>query len=730
MKNKIFGDRYKIIDKLGEGGMATVYIALDMRLNRKVAIKILHQHLTNNFEIKQRFYLEAKIISTLEHPNILKIYDFSGEHSKDLWIVMELLNGENLNKFARKFNAATVHPIIATCIICEILKALQEAHSLNLVHRDIKPENVMILKDGRIKLMDFGIAKTVSTTSLTMTGTFMGSPSYMSPEQIRGAEVDERSDIYSLGVVFYELITGRLPYKGNSTHDVILKICEGKYHPPKKYIPNIPDDLNDIIMKAMNLYPNKRYQKAYTFASDLNIFLALNGFEESHIELERYFTNREHFEQRLKMLNFTTDNNLEPSYRYYTEQDAKILNNPPQPKKDNTQLKTQTKDKKSPIQINIINNSSKQSHINPDTQPIKQKINNSSHHIHTPSIETHITAPKKLKNNYNLFKNNAFIRTIPIYQPPKKISFKKISKSLHLFKNPTLYNKKNISYYILSFIIFGIIITILSIIFINITTHIKSNQQSQPDKTQTVKNIVKKTELPVNKIIEKLDMTPKEPNMTKQKNQSKPSSLSPKTSNTKSSSNNKIDTKKKTYPKNNTTKPQIPTKNNTYSTKSTLKPKTKNISKFQMFNRSTTDISNTNTYLHTATQPTKSKTTQTVKNISQPDNININNQKQYKETNINTNKTNIHKKLTSNSALSFAEIIIQSQPAAEIYINGKKIGTTIDYTTSSGMIRLKHGKYVLELKRPGYEPYLLMLNLNPGEIKHIKNIKLKVKKNI
>lgn len=306
MRHVVLGGRYQVMDRLGEGGMAVVYTALDRKLNRLVAIKVLHQHFSENAEIRQRFEQEATAISAMDHPNIVKVYDFSGPDSRELWIVTEILKGLNLARFAKTFPYACVHPIIATAIICELCKALDHAHHNEIVHRDIKPENVMISDQGLVKLMDFGIAKNLHAENMTQTGTFMGSPSYMSPEQVRGRNIDHRSDLYSLGVAFYEIVTGRLPYTGSSTHDVIIKIVEGEFTEPRQWTPSLPIELNQIICKAIDKDPMLRFQSARSFARNLESFLSINGFDESHIELERFFSDRKSFELRLTRLSFNT----------------------------------------------------------------------------------------------------------------------------------------------------------------------------------------------------------------------------------------------------------------------------------------------------------------------------------------------------------------------------------------------------------------------------------------
>lgn len=291
MQKELLGQRYRLIDRIGEGGMAYVYLAVDEKLGRKVAVKVLHSHMEKNPDIRKRFQLEAQAISSLDHPNIVKIYDFSGDQSEKLWIVTEVITGSNLADYLAQQRDNRLHMIVATCIVREITKALTRAHAQKIVHRDIKPENVMLTLDGRIKLMDFGIAKDMQHTGMTMTGTFMGSPSYMSPEQIRGKDIDFKTDIYSVAVLYYEILTGRLPFVGKTTHDVVMRIMEGVYTFPRFIISDILPEIDQEIIRAMSMDPKKRHESIEEFGFLLDSTLKKAGFDESHIELERYTKN-------------------------------------------------------------------------------------------------------------------------------------------------------------------------------------------------------------------------------------------------------------------------------------------------------------------------------------------------------------------------------------------------------------------------------------------------------
>lgn len=298
----MIGDRYRVIRKLGEGGMAIVYLAVDEKLGRNVAVKVLREKFQAHQEIRTRFQHEARAISAFDHSNILKVYDYSGANSAQLWIVTELIHGRNLGQIVETAPGGWLHPVIASCIVREICKALSLAHSEGIVHRDVKPDNVMLTQHGIIKLMDFGIAKIRQNNSMTQTGMFMGSPSYMSPEQVRGRDIDHRSDIYSLGILFYELVTGKLPFSGQSTADVAMKILSGQYAHPKFLKDQLPIELNDLIVSMMSIDPAHRPQSVDTVGNIVDKFLERNGFESSNAELDRCFRDPKSYGERLAKL--------------------------------------------------------------------------------------------------------------------------------------------------------------------------------------------------------------------------------------------------------------------------------------------------------------------------------------------------------------------------------------------------------------------------------------------
>ncbi len=303
MKKHLIENRYECLRKIGEGGMASVYEAQDRKLYRRVAVKILHEHMQNSRDLRKRFIKEAHSVSKLRHANILEIYDFSGESSQELWVVTELIDGVDLSRYLKDFEKHRINPYIATCIVREISIALHESHSHGIIHRDIKPSNIMITKSGRIKLMDFGIAKDMATGDMTQTGTFMGSPSYMSPEQIRGSAVTSSSDLYSLCVLYYELVTGSVPFKGSHAAEIITKIIEDDPMPPKEICPELSASINEFILKGLEKKPSSRYLNAMDVEEKLEHILKSAGFGDSRVEMEQLFRQPKVYQEKLRRLN-------------------------------------------------------------------------------------------------------------------------------------------------------------------------------------------------------------------------------------------------------------------------------------------------------------------------------------------------------------------------------------------------------------------------------------------
>ena len=261
-------DRYEILEVIGTGGMAVVYKAMCHRLNRCVAVKILRDELAQDEEFRQRFQTEAQAVAMLSHPNIVSVYDVS--HSEGVeYIVMELIEGVTLMQYMKKKGALGWKEALHFAV--QISKALEHAHEKGIIHRDIKPQNIMILKDGTIKVADFGIAALESAQEKKSDQT-VGSVHYIAPEQARGEQPDPRSDIYSLGVVMYEMLTGKMPYDGDTAEQVALQHITGCAVPPQELNPDIPEELARITLKAMNADINARYQSASALLNELELF--------------------------------------------------------------------------------------------------------------------------------------------------------------------------------------------------------------------------------------------------------------------------------------------------------------------------------------------------------------------------------------------------------------------------------------------------------------------------
>ena len=284
LEGKLLGNRYEMVEKIGNGGMATVYKAIDKVLKRNVAVKILRDEFTTDEEFIKRFEVEAQSAARLTHPNIVSIYDV-GVEGNLYYIVMELIQGKTLKEIIIEERGPLPWKWSVNVAI-QIASALEMAHRNNIIHRDIKPHNIIITEDGIAKVTDFGIAKAVSNSTITAFGTTIGSVHYFSPEHARGGYTDAKSDLYSLGVVMYEMMTGKVPFDADTPVSVALKHMQEEPEEPIEVNPNIPTAVNKIIMKAMQKDTTLRYQSATEMLVDLR--KSLKDPEGDFVEEEEY----------------------------------------------------------------------------------------------------------------------------------------------------------------------------------------------------------------------------------------------------------------------------------------------------------------------------------------------------------------------------------------------------------------------------------------------------------
>jgi serine/threonine-protein kinase len=292
--------RYRLLEELGHGGMAVVFRAEDPRLGREVAIKVMHAHLWGKAEYAARFSREARAVAALRHSNIVEVHDFGEGEDRDGppgYLVSELVSGPTLREYIDKRG----HPLpeVAVMIVLKLADALSCAHGRGIIHRDLKPENVMIAGGGRPVLTDFGIARIVEGEAVTQTGALVGSPAYMSPEQAKGLTVDERSDLFSLGVLLYQLCTGRLPFFGRDPIAVVLKVLEGQYDLPTRHNPQVGRSIELVIRELLQKDPKDRPTSAGQVMERLQAPLAEVGIEDVDAELARYFEEPGAYNQAL-----------------------------------------------------------------------------------------------------------------------------------------------------------------------------------------------------------------------------------------------------------------------------------------------------------------------------------------------------------------------------------------------------------------------------------------------
>lgn len=280
MSGKVLANRYRIGERIGGGGMALVYRAEDLQLGRDVAVKVLRGQFGSDEEFIRRFRREAQNAASLSHPNVVQIYDV-GQDEDQYYIVMELVEGSTLKELIQ--NQGPLPPSDSARIAIEILGALSHAHQNRIVHRDIKPHNILISKDGRVKVTDFGIARATTTDTVTHTGSIMGSAHYFSPEQANGQPTGDRSDIYSVGIVLYEMITGVVPFQGESPITVALKHIRDLPVPPSQRSSEVPAELEHIILRTLEKDPERRYGSAQGMRNALEKFLEDHAAGLTHI---------------------------------------------------------------------------------------------------------------------------------------------------------------------------------------------------------------------------------------------------------------------------------------------------------------------------------------------------------------------------------------------------------------------------------------------------------------
>jgi serine/threonine-protein kinase len=282
--------RYRLIERLGQGGMATVYRAEDDELHRAVAVKLMHPFLSSSKEAAGRFQREARAVAALRHPNVLQVHDYAPEEGeRPAYLVTELIKGPTLKQFLDEHGAPLAE--VAAMIGVKLARALSAAHAQGIVHRDVKPENVMVDQGGRIVLCDFGIARLSADNTMTATGAVIGSPAYMSPEQAAGDELDHRSDLFSLGTVLYLVSTGALPFSAKEPLALLAKIHRGEHLPPSAKNPRVPPYLERAIEKCLKVSLESRFSSGEEVAAALEYGLRADGFGEIDKEIAGYFAD-------------------------------------------------------------------------------------------------------------------------------------------------------------------------------------------------------------------------------------------------------------------------------------------------------------------------------------------------------------------------------------------------------------------------------------------------------
>ena len=343
-KGQKINDRYEVIRSIGEGGMANVYLGYDTILDRNVAIKVLRGDLSNDEKFVRRFQREALSASSLAHPNIVEMYDV-GEDDGTYYIVMEFVDGKTLKQLLKKRGTLTLSEAID--IMSQLTDGMAHAHDSYIIHRDLKPQNIMIKDDGQIKITDFGIAMALNSTQLTQTNSVMGSVHYLPPEQASGKGCTIKSDIYSMGIIFYELLTGKLPFKGENAVEIALKQMRDPFPSIREEDDEIPQSIENIIRKATAKNPKNRYESARSMHEDLLTALDDERMDEEVYQYQ-YPENENEGKKGRKNINEEDDEEI---------QDEELVDNKMEDAEDNivdSELQEEKKNKRLIIILGII----------------------------------------------------------------------------------------------------------------------------------------------------------------------------------------------------------------------------------------------------------------------------------------------------------------------------------------------------------------------------------------